>query len=148
MSPSPVTPFGREAIDFTDKLRAITSLAMMLAEIPEFDKLWRQERRSLDGIMPAVAEKMSIHFKKMSPSGRGALFAFEGPVFDLYDDAPREEARGFVVLMTIINRVVDDILKEQGAPPDYRKQLEQLVEPLGVPEIVDILAGASLGLLR
>ena len=78
-------------------------------------------------------------FGSMTPSGRGAFAASEGPVFGLYDEAPREEALRVNQLVIDMEQSLERVLTDYGGTEHYIDQLRSLVNPLGLPALTDTL---------
>lgn len=131
-------PLSQEAITFTDTLLAKVLLLDYLVQIPEFIQLWRQAREIPEAIMNTTRPRIMDIFANLSPGAREALVIGE-KAYSLYDQDTLNEAELAAAKLKLLGDTVNDDLRKAGTPVDYRSRLEALVEPLGVPALVDFM---------
>lgn len=131
-------PLSREAVENIDTLLAKYQLLAELCQIPEFDHLWRDACRIPEQVVEVIRPRITKIFETMSAEGRGALLMGE-KAHTLYDKTAINEAQERLSKLNSLCRAVDQVLQEKGIQPDYRPKLEVVVEPLSVPDLVDVM---------
>jgi hypothetical protein len=77
-------------------------------------------------------------FGNLSPEALGALLMGEGAHL-FYDQVAISQAEEAAMKLHRMSIAVDDALKKARVEVSYRTDLENLVKPLGVPNLVDIM---------
>lgn len=131
--------FSKEAITFLDTTFAKFLLLAELVEIAEFSGEWRRAKQIPEMIIKAINPRLKEILASLSPEASGAFMAMEGMAYALHDEDVRNEAELAATELKLLCDSVNDALQEAGIPADYRARLEALVEPLGVPNLVDFM---------
>jgi hypothetical protein len=131
----PSSPFSpKEAIRFLDTTVAKLFLLVELREIPEFSEEWRQAKQIPQMVIEAIMPELEEICANLSPEARGALLSLGEAAYGLYDKDTQDEAQ---LAATKLKPLEDAII--EGIKADYLSRLEALVEPLGVPGLVDYM---------
>lgn len=146
MADKKTVPLSREAIESTDTLLARSLLLVELCQIREFIQLWQAARQIPGRVIEVIRPRLKQVFQAMSAEGRGALLMGE-KAYSLYDEAAVNEAnevRKAVMELYCISKAVKEVLQKPGIQANYQSSLEALVEPLGVPGLVDMMMGFDM----
>ena len=121
---------SKETITLIDNTLARFYLAAELLQIPEFRQVWTPAYLAHERLVSAVKPRLEAVGAGLSPEGRGALLLGE-PSHGLYDDEALQEAeRAAAAIMTI---------EAELRSGEYRSRLGALMEPLGVPGMVEVM---------
>lgn len=132
-------PLSQEVIASADTMMAKCLLVLALAEVDEFTVLWKQAKQNPELIIKAIKPELEEIARSLSPAGRGSLLAANGEVMGLYDEHTEAEA---LLVATKLNRLgdaVNEFCQNKGIASDYLPILKLLVEPLGVPDLADVI---------
>jgi hypothetical protein len=75
----------------------------------------------------------------LSPAGRGALLLASGKVVGLYDEHAETEARLAAIKLNQLGAAVNEFCQNKGITSDYLPILKLIVEPLGVPDLAEVI---------
>jgi len=132
-------PLSRETIYFIDTFLAKGLLVVELCQIPEFIALWQRARQTVPTeVMEIALSHLNEIFGNLSPEALGALLMGEGAHL-FYDQVAISQAEEAAMKLHRMSIAVDDALKKARVEVSYRADLENLVKPLGVPNLVDIM---------
>jgi len=130
--------FSHERIAFIDTLLAKFLLVSELLQISEFAALWGQAKEIPEQVVGIIKPKLEAIFINLSEEARGALL-LGGKAYDLYDNNAINEAEAAALGLKLLCNSVNGLLQKEGIQPEYRSDLEVLVKPLGVPDLVDVM---------
>ena len=121
---------SKETITLIDNTLARFYLAAELLQIPEFRQVWTPAYLGHERLVSAVKPRLEAVGAGLSPEGRGALL-MGGSSRGLYgDEALREAEKAAAGIMTI---------EAELRSVEYRSRLGALMEPLGVPGMVEVM---------
>jgi hypothetical protein len=132
-------PLTQEVIDSADTLMAKCLLVLALVEIDEFTMLWSRAKQIPDVIIKTIRPKLEEISTSLSPAGRGALLAASVEVTGLYDEHTEAEALLAATKLKRLGEAVNEFCQNKGITPDYLPILKLLVEPLGVPDLAEVI---------
>ena len=132
-------PLTQEVIDSADTLMAKCWLVLALVEIDEFTVLWSRAKQIPDVIIKTIRPKLEEISTSLSPTGRGALLAASGEVTGLYDEHTEAEALLAATKLNRLGDAINELCQNNGITSDYLPILKLLVEPLGVPDLAEVI---------
>ena len=136
MAPSAVN--AEQVVEFWDKEASRFILVFHLDQIPEFKELWARARTLLDAAMPVFNKGLQVYLEKLSPMGRGAFLASQGPLLGLYDDDAHAEGTRAALFVELSEKLLNLVI---SAPPDVQTLGNlQDVLPAGTLDPTDIKA--------
>lgn len=133
------TPLSHEEIAFMDTLLAKYLLINELLQIYEFAELWEQAKRNIPGeVIKEIKSGLEDIFTDLSPEARGALSIGE-KAYALYDENALNEAEAAAIRFKLLCDSLNAKMQNGDMQPKYSHDLEALVQPLGVPGLVDMM---------
>ena len=132
-------PFPQEVIASADTMMAKCWLVLELLKIDEFTALWRRVKENPSLIIEAIKPELEKISTSLSPAGRGALLAASGGVTGLCDEHTEAEALLAATKLNRLGDAVNEFCQNKGIASDYLPNLKLIIEPLGVPDLADVI---------